>query len=224
MINLITKHKVSFLRVITGISILIFGFYAATNYISPIITPFAPYSLMITGLISFALVYGVTGIKELFSKPSDPKGNIKNFIKYFILTILLGFTTAIILQYILNLKLSVNPESGNVLSIIFQIPFMLLGEELISFYFLLVTANLIYNKFDNYKNAEIIGIIVSSILFGLLHYSTYYNGNPLTTIIHILLIQGSARIIFNISGLRSNSIVMPLLIHIIYDLVFLSIS
>ena len=207
-----------------GALILGSGFYITTNESFSFLNFLAPYSLMITGLLAFMIAFGFSSLKDLFAKPRDPNGNIKNFIKYFILTTVLGFASAAILQYVLNLNLASNPEAGDLSSIILQVPFMLLGEELIRFYFLLVTANLIFQKTGNQKQAELLGIIISSILFGLLHYTTYYNGNPIETLAHVLLIQGSARIAFNLSGLKANSILMPLIIHIIYDLIFLALS
>ncbi len=224
MDKLINKYNVSISRGLIGAVILGVGFFLATNEVNSFFTALSPYSLMISGFIAFIVAFGASGIKDLFSKPSDPNGNIKNFFKYIALTVVLGFAASIFLQYVLKFHLAANPESGNIMSILLNIPFMLLGEELISFYILLVLANLIYRKTTNQKQAEIIGIIFSCIIFGLLHFSTYYNGNPMTTLAHILLIQGSARIAFNLSGLKSNTIIMPLIIHIIYDLIFLSFS
>lgn len=223
MKKLISKYEVTVVPAIIGALILALGFYVATNEITPILNLLAPYSLMITGFVAFFIAFGLPGIKDLFSKPSDPKGNIKNFFKYFILTAVLGISASIFLQFVLKLNLTANPASGHLFSLIAKIPFMLLGEELISFYILLVVANLVYKKTGNQKSAELFGIILSSVIFGLLHYSTYFNGNPFTTLIHILLIQGSARIAFNLSGLKSNSIIMPLIIHITYDLVMLGL-
>lgn len=64
---------------------------------------------------------------------------------------------------------------------------MLHGKELISFYFLLITANLIFLK-KLAKQVELIGIIINSILFGLLHYTTYSNSNSLENLSHVLFI------------------------------------
>ncbi|MEN2259745.1 CPBP family glutamic-type intramembrane protease (plasmid) [Paraclostridium benzoelyticum] len=59
--------------------------------------------------------------------------------------------------------------------------------------------------------------MLSSICFGLLHYSTYFNGSLVNTLIHILLIQGLVRIFFNFAALKSNSIIVPWIIHVVFD-------
>lgn len=218
-----THNTVTPQRAALGAIILSLGFYITTNYINPIFSLFAPYSLMIAGLIAFAVAFGPSSVKGLFQRPADPKGNVHNFFTYIVLTAVLGMSAAILLQYIFKFHLTSNPISGDISSIVAQIPFMLLGEELISFYILLTIANLVYKKTQNQEQAELVGMIFSCVIFGLLHFSTYYSGNLMTTLAHILLIQGSARIAFNLSGLKSNSLIMPLVIHIAYDLVVLSV-
>lgn len=224
MDKLITKYHITVTKALLGSLIVGLGFFLATTYINPLMTILAPFSLMIMSAIAFVVVYGPKHFLDLFSKPKDPKGNIKNFIKYFILTAVLGMSMGILLNLLFHNSLAANPESGNLGAIILKLPFMLLGEELLSFFFLLVIANLVYKKTGNQPKAELVGIILSSIIFGLMHYTTYYNGNIFVTLLHVLLIQGSARIAFNLSGLRANSIWLPLLIHIVYDLIFLSFS
>lgn len=224
MDTLIIRKKISITQSLAGLLVLFVGFYLATNNVNSFFTALSPYSLMISGLLAFTICFKKEGITSLFSMPKDPKGNIKNFFKYLILTATVSVISALLLQYVFHFSLASNELSGKLGSIIYRIPFMLLGEELISFYILLVTSNFIFSKNNNIKQAEFFGIFISSIVFGLLHFSTYYNGNPYTTLLHILLIQGSVRVVFNLSGLRSNSIWLPLLIHITFDIITLSIS
>ncbi|WP_314067924.1 type II CAAX prenyl endopeptidase Rce1 family protein [uncultured Vagococcus sp.] len=224
MDKLITNYHVTVTKALLGSLIVGLGFFLATTYINPLISALAPFSMMIMSAIAFVVVYGPKHFLDLFSKPNDPKGNIKNFFKYFILTAVLGMSLGILLNLLFHNSLAANPEAGNLGVIILKLPFMLLGEELLSFFFLLVIANLVYKKTGNRPKAELVGIILSSIIFGLMHYTTYYNGNIMVTLLHVILVQGSARVAFNISGLRANSIWLPLLIHIVYDLIFLSFS
>lgn len=224
MNQLITARKVNPFKALIGFVLLGGSFILMTTYSSKFLAVVSPYLLMVTGLLAFFLVFDLAGLKTLFSLPKDPKGNIRNFFLYFFMALIIGFLSGIILQVVLGFKLTANPATEEFLSLVPKIPFMLLGEELISFYCLIICANWIYRKTSNKKQAEWIGIIFSSVIFGLLHYTTYFNGNMGETLAHILLIQGSARIAFNLSGLKSNSIVLPLIIHIVYDLIFLSIG
>ncbi|MGX7419857.1 CPBP family glutamic-type intramembrane protease [Carnobacterium gallinarum] len=224
MNELITNRKINPINGFLGFVILGGGFYLATNYSSTLTSVFAPFSLMIAGILAFLLVFGPSGIKVLFSRPNDPKGNNRNFVTYFFLALIMGFASGAIMKFLFGFNLTANPATERFLAIAPKIPFMLLGEELISFYILIVCAQFIYQKTANQKKAELVGIVISSIVFGLLHYTTYDNGTIFETLAHILLIQGSARVAFNLSGLRANSIILPLLIHIVYDLLFLSIG
>lgn len=164
------------------------------------------FSLAISGFAALWVVYGKDTTLGIFSKPKSPA---KYILKYFLLNILVSFTVSIILQYVLKWNLSGNPVSeGFQLLLLFVIPIMLLGEELFSIYFLSIFSS---------KFSLPVASLLSAIIFGLIHYSTYNNGNILHTLIHILLIQGVARLLFNQAAIKSNSIFTSWGVHILFD-------
>lgn len=63
--------------------------------------------------------------------------------------------------------------------------------------------------------------LITVIIFGICHFNTYDSGNILQTIIQVLLIQGAARLIFNYAYLKTKSIWISYIIHLIFDLFFL---
>ncbi|EOH55857.1 hypothetical protein UA3_01038 [Enterococcus faecium EnGen0263] len=164
-------------------------------------------SLTVTGFIAFRYVYGSGSIKSLFSKPTAP---IKNFLLYFFLNLILSFIVSVILEHVLKWDLKGNSATEAVQPLLFLIlPIMILGEELFSVYILSILSS---------KFRIPIASFFSAIIFGLIHYSTYDNGNIIHTLGHILLIQGTARILFNQAAIKSNSIVTSYAVHLIFDL------
>lgn len=171
------------------------------------------FSLAVTSLISFRYVYGKNSLKELFSKPVAP---FKNIFIYFFLNIVVSFAATIFLQNILKWDLSGNSAiEASQLSLLLILPFMILGEELFSIYFLSI--------FSSKFNVPIASLL-SAVIFGLIHYSTYNNGNILHTLVHILLIQGVARLFFNQAAIKSNSIITSWTIHLLFDIVAILIA
>ncbi|HFD3605993.1 TPA: CPBP family intramembrane glutamic endopeptidase [Enterococcus faecium] len=170
-------------------------------------------ALTVTGLIAFRYVYGKGNIKYLFSKPIAP---IKNIFIYLLLNIVVSFIVSYVLENLLHWNLS-----GNSVTEAFQplllivLPIMILGEELFSIYFLSIFSS---------KFSIPIASVFSAILFGLIHYSTYDNGNVFHTLVHILLIQGVARLIFNQAAIKSNSLITSWSTHVIFDFVAILIA
>lgn len=182
---------------IVGIGVL--GLFYAPAIISIV-------SLAISGFAALWVVYGKDTALTIFSKPKSPT---KYIFKYFLLNILVSFTVSIILQYILKWNLSGNPANeGFQLLTLFVIPIMLLGEELFSIFFLSIFSS---------KFSLPVASLLSAIIFGLIHYSTYNNGNILHTLVHILLIQGVARLLFNQAAIKSNSIYTSWVVHVLFD-------
>lgn len=165
-------------------------------------------------LVALLIGFGMQGIKDLFSKPVKP---FKNFFGWFIIAIIVSMISGFLLAMIVDTPLQHNPGEEHLVQTLISLPFVLLFEEVISFFFLLVIANLIYRNTKNLLLAQTVGVVVSAIIFGLLHYSTYYSGSMIDTLAHVIFVQGLIRIFFNLAGLKSNSIVIPLLIHIAFD-------
>lgn len=171
------------------------------------------FSLTVTGLIGIGVVYGKKELRNIFSKPIAP---VKNILKYFFINLVVSFSVSIILQYILKWDLTSNPVNEAFSPLLFLIlPVMLLGEELFSIYFLSIFSS---------KFSLPVSSILSAIIFGLIHYSTYNNGNIFHTLVHILLIQGVARLVFNQAAIKSNSILTSWGVHVLFDFSAILIS
>lgn len=207
--NKLYDTPVSSLRVIFGLVLIFCGFLNLSFGFLPFL---APYSLLLASLIAFLVTYSLKGTAHLFSKPENP---FRNFFLFLLAAFILSFVTSFLLVLILKLDLKANDLSGNIPWL--QLPFMLLGEELFSFYVLIISLNFLQ------KNPQrmIIATLLSAFVFAIFHMLTYWNGSFLLTLIHVLLLQGCARILFNAAGVRSNSLYVPWIIHIVFDLITL---
>ena len=215
MNQVITKYQLKLFPLILSLALLLITFkidlIVPNNtgiYILKII------SVPMLSIISLFVTFGKQGILDIFSKPIKP---FKNIAIWYIISLVSSLISASILKLVLNLQLHDNPGATHLVQTLISLPFVLLFEEIISIFILLVIANFIFKKSKNLLLSQTTGVIISSICFGLLHYSTYFNGSVVNTLIHILLIQGIARIFFNLSALKSNSIVVPWIVHVIFD-------
>lgn len=215
MNQVITKYNLKFFPLLLSMALLLIIFkidlIVPDNtgiYILKII------SVPMLSIISLFVTFGKQGILDIFSKPIKP---FKNIAIWYIISLVSSLISASILKLVLNLQLHDNPGATHLVQTLISLPFVLLFEEIISIFILLVIANFIFKKSKNLLLSQTTGIIISSICFGLLHYSTYFNGSVVNTLIHILLIQGIARIFFNLAALKSNSIVVPWIVHVIFD-------
>ncbi|MGL4106816.1 CPBP family glutamic-type intramembrane protease [Clostridium sp. LP20] len=208
----IFNKPIKTINTIIGIIILALGFLNLSYDWIPIL---APFSLAITGLAAFAVTFGLESIKMLFSKPQK---TIKTFFTFFLLAVVVSMLTSFFLMYVLKLDLTGNPAVGNVPWL--SLPFMLLGEELISFFVFAIIASL----FKNNNKQLLIASFGSAIVFALLHVPTYWDGNIIITLLHVLALQGVSRLVFNSAGVKSNSIIVPWVIHVIFDSLMFSVS
>ena len=200
--NKILGTRINIQKALIGI-ILVFIGLIGLLYAPTVISIF---SLAVSGFAALWIVYGKDATLSIFSKPKSP---IKYILKYFLLNIIVSFAVSIVLQFVLKWNLSGNPvNEGFQLITLFVIPIMLLGEELFSIYFLSI--------FSSKFNIPIASLC-SAIIFGLIHYSTYNNGNVFHTLTHILLIQGVARLLFNQAAIKSNSIFTSWGVHVLFD-------
>lgn len=101
------------------------------------------------------------------------------------------------------------------LILLVTLPIMLMGEELFSIYFLSIFSS---------KISLPLASISSAVIFGLIHFSTYYDGSIVKTLVHILFIQGIARILFNQAAIKSNSIWVSWTIHLLFDLTSIAVA
>ena len=96
----------------------------------------------------------------------------------------------------------------SVLSMVIQ----LLGEEFFKIFILILIMFVIYKFTNNRGIALFFGLIISMVIFGLSHYSTYDS-----RIIQIILIQGFGSIFEYYRYLKTKNIWVSYLIHLIYD-------
>ena len=198
----ILNKPISFKKTIIATVILLIGLFlllSGTAYLGI-------FSLAVTGLIALTIVYKKASVRAIFGKPIRP---IKTIIGYFLLNWVVSLAVSLFLTYGLKWHLQSNPVNDQPSWLLLLIlPVMLLGEELFSIYF----SSIFSSKFS-----LPIASLFSAIIFGLIHYSTYNDGNVLHTLLHILLIQGVARLIFNHAAIKSNSIWTSWIIHVLFD-------
>lgn len=191
------KGALGLLLLLMGFLNLSFGWLAVLS----------PYSLAITGLLAFYLTFGKDMIL-LIKRPIQP---IKYFFLFFPLSVVVSLGISYLLIVGLGLQLSANPITGHVPWL--QLPFMLLGEELISFFIFLLAAI----KLQRLSHQLLAANLISAVCFAAIHILTYWNGNLLLTIFHVLALQGVTRIIFNEAGIKSNTLLVPWIIHLLFD-------
>lgn len=215
MNQIITNYKIKPLPILLSFLLLLITFkidiLTPTNSLTFV---FKIISVATLAVISLFIAFGKKGVADIFSKPKKP---FKNTIMWYLISFIASIVSGSLLTQVLKFTLKGNPGQEHLIQTFISLPFVLLFEEIISFFVLLVIANLIFKKTNKLFLAQTIGNILSCIYFGLLHYSTYFNGDMLHTLLHIILIQGVVRIFFNIAGLKSNSIIIPWIIHVLFD-------
>ena len=158
------------------------------------------------------------------------KGNIKTIIKrprlYDIVLISIGsfamFISSIVLALFLVKIGVIVPESaqGNPVvtmehNTLFYIGLFiqLFGEEMFKISCFLVVLTFIYRRYGKRKTGIILGMFISSILFGILHYSAYGN------LLQVILVQGlGAGMIGIYQYLRTKNILVSYASHVLLDL------
>lgn len=215
MNQIITKYQLKLFPVIASMLLLLVTFKIDIIKSDTMgLYMFKIVSVPLLSIVSLVIAFGKSGLSDVFSKPIKP---IKNIVVWYIVSLIASFISGILLTVVFKLNLHSNPGSEHIVQTLISLPFVLLFEEVISIFVLLVVSNFTYKKTDNLKLANAIGIVLSSVFFGLLHYSTYFNGNVMHTLIHILCVQGLARIFFNLAALKSNSIIVPWIVHVVFD-------
>lgn len=194
-------------RVLAATLFLLIGLYFVSNINQFISVPYLGYfTLASFGTIAYIMVFGSQAYKKLYQKPVKFR---KNFVTYFLLTLLFSLVLGTLISIITHTQKG-NAAANNPLWFFFLImPFALIGEELFSIYF--------YDLFK-LKISPLAANILVSIIFGLIHYTTYFNGSIVLTVVQIILIQGSARFWFNKSYEQSQSILTSFAIHYVFDL------
>lgn len=169
---------------------------------------FSPVALALGSGVGIYLLYGSDAVKA-FGKPAKP---ISTFFLGLIAAQLVASISGIVVKFLLNVQ--VQPDEAvkhiDVLFLFKAIP-MIFGEELLTFVILFIVTGLLAKSYS-YKKALTIGVIVSTLVFSLLHLPSYdWN------LIQVLLIIGAIRIPFTLASLRSNSLWEGFAVHYVYD-------
>lgn len=163
-------------------------------------------SLFVASILAYYIIFGMDGLDSLFIKPERPILNtVRPFVSNWIWSIAMGM----ILTVGLGFHLKSNGATGD-LSVLPFVPMMIMGEELFS----ITILNTMRIHFPTWVSS-----LITAVVFGLVHFSTYYNGNIIQALIQVLMIQGVARLIFNQSYLASDSLWTSFTAHLAFDLV-----
>lgn len=177
--------------------------------------------LAVAALISLTIIFGWPATKRLFSKlrKEDWKWILFAIIADIVLTYLFVFIGSFLKQPIANN--SGVEEAFSLIDLVFSLPTLsisLAGEELfIATLFILVY--IIAYKFLKEKTTVILAVIISLSLFGLSHY-TVYNGN----FYQCLVIIGLGHLPTMYAWLKTKTLWVPIIAHILYDVLLLALS
>lgn len=172
--------------------------------------PWAWWGLFAGGLVAWAIVFKKDSLFA-FTLPKHIWMILLGFLGYMALSISVGY-----LALSFGLPWAVNPVAGHLGNMILKIPFMLMGEELLGIG-ILETAR---NKGLSLTSST----FLSALIFGMMHIFVYWDGSLVSTLLHVLLLQGVARLIFNYVYLKTNrSIWGSWISHLLVDFVSLGL-
>ncbi|MFC0276805.1 type II CAAX prenyl endopeptidase Rce1 family protein [Enterococcus devriesei] len=168
------------------------------------------WALFVGGIAAWAIIFKKDSLSA-FHFPKHLWVILLGFFAYAILGAVVGF-----LALKIGLSWTSNPAAGHLGSIILKIPFMLMGEELLGIGVLETARN---------KGLSLTAsTFLSALIFGLIHSFVYWDGSLFSTLLHVLLLQGVARLIFNYVYLKTDrSIWGSWISHVLVDLVGLAI-
>lgn len=164
---------------------------------------------LLLGSIAAWLIVFKKDLFTIFTFPKHPWIILVGFVGYLILGIVVGT-----LANFLGFSWAGNPIANQLGSMLLKILFMLMGEELLGIGILETARN---------KGLSLISSsLLSALIFGLMHSFVYWDGSIFSTLLHVLLLQGVARLIFNSVYLKTNrSIWGSWLSHVLVDIVTL---
>lgn len=173
--------------------------------------PWAWWALLVSGALAWLVAFNSSG-RVAFGRPRRLWLVPLGVLLYFGVSILVGIGARTV-----GLKWTGNPAAAAAWwPLIAQLPLMLMGEELLGIGVL--------------EGARAQGCpwwvstLLSGLVFGLIHFFDYWDDSLGSTLLHVLLLQGVARLILNriyIAG--GQSIWRSWLTHLLIDLVALAI-
>lgn len=191
-------------RLVVGAVLLVIGFFALTQIEG------AWPSLFIAGVAAWIVTFQKQTL-EILTFPKKIWIIPLGAVLYFIISTGIG-----LVANQAGLEWAANPASGHLAQILFMLPFMLMGEELLGIGIL---------EGARSKGLSIwSSTLLSAVIFGLMHIFSYWDGSVVSTLLHVLLLQGLARLIFNYIYLKTGrSIWGSWIAHLIVDLIALSL-
>lgn len=221
MLNIFKTTKIEPLKILIAVIIIIVGDWGVmTAQGENLLSVFNFTFLAITGLVSLTIVLGRANLKILFRKMS--KGDWKWVGLAIIAEIILTYAFAFI-GYAFKQSLANNAAVGDSspLDVLVSFPFTaisLIGEELlIATLFILVY--ILFSKTFTEKQTVIIATVASLTIFGLSHYGVY-DGN----LYQCIVVIGLAHIPAVYAWLKTETLWVPIAIHIIYDFLLIGIT
>ena len=191
-------------RITLGAILLAIGFWALIEF------SWVWWGLFIAGILSWIIAFKQEA-KLPFKTPHRLWVIPLGVVGYLILGITIGYIAKLMGFYWVY-----NPATGHLRQLALKLPFMLMGEELLGIGIL----EAIRSKGFTLS----ISSLISALIFGLMHISAYWDGYFISTLLHVLLLQGIARLIFNYIYLKSGqSIWGSWLTHILVDFIALSL-
>lgn len=198
---------------IKNVVILLIGFFIAA--VTPFIIPPTGNEFLKALIVALAPLLTIVYVfkddmSNIFRKPK-PKD---------ILIVIIGFIMMVVLGVIGNNIISLlgvplltdSAVNGSPFSMIIRLVIQLWGEELIKFIPLIIATAYLYKSIGR-KAAIIVAIIISQILFSLVHIPAYG-----FSILFLLIAIGFNSIILPLVYVKTKNLVLCYLIHLVYDL------
>lgn len=173
------------------------------------------YSPILIGLIMLIpALYICKGNYSLFFK--KPK---KRDILTIILCVIAYYVYAIVITGILQ-SMGYSASANAVLAkfsspsvfLIISPLIQLIGEEFLKIFMLLIVMYVVYKSTNNRGLSISLGVIITLLIFGLIHYEAY-NGR----ILQILLLQGLGSIFDLYAYMKTKNVVVSYIVHVIVD-------
>ncbi|MFK4895736.1 CPBP family intramembrane glutamic endopeptidase [Lactococcus petauri] len=200
------------IKALIGFGLFYIGFYLMGS-VNLHIGLFQELTLLVFSLLAAALIFKNSAL-EWFRKPEGKY--LKIIILCFFANVIWSFIGGALVQIIFGLAGNHGNEAIGNLALLPFVPFMLMGEELFS-----ITLLETFRK--KFAWPTWISTLLTAFIFGMVHFQTYFGGDVLRTIVQILLVQGAARLIFNYAYLKTKSIWTSWIVHLIFDIVMLTV-
>lgn len=174
--------------------------------------PISYLALIITGSIAIILEFNFKIFINLFNPSKNKLNSIFLVTITIIITYILSFL-AVLLGKFLGFEAVSNSVTNDLTVIkIIKVSISLIGEEIITTAIFLPIFNILCKKMS-YKNSIILSLIISSILFGLMHFRAYN-----FHFYQMIVVIGLTRIPFSVLFIKTETLRTAIYAHIIYDL------